>query len=73
MKQIYNESLASPIDTMPPIGKQKVYSTMRLAYVYATEEAEPEGRPRSIGGWSPVSSFEEAVETPFAEPSAFFL
>ena len=32
------------IDTLPLIGKQKAYPAMRLAYVHATEEVEPEGR-----------------------------
>jgi hypothetical protein len=53
------------IDTLPPIGKQKAYPAMRLVYVHATEEAEPEGRPKI--DWRlvtnlPVSSFEDAVE-----------
>ncbi len=55
----------SAIDTLPPIGKQKAYPAMRLVYVHATEEAEPEGRSKI--DWRlvtnvPVSSFEEAVE-----------
>ncbi len=55
----------SAIDTLPPIGKQKAYPGMRLVYVHATEEAEPEGRSKI--DWRlvtnlPVASFEEAVE-----------
>lgn len=55
----------SSIDTLPPIGKQKAYPPIRLVYIQATEDGEPEGRPKV--DWRlvtnlPVSSLADAVE-----------